>query len=249
MKQKFTLIELLVVIAIIAILASMLLPSLNKAKEKAHSIDCQGRLKQMMVGTFLYNDDYDEWYPYQNVGDWIKGRNCFEAINPYVLGLDEDPIDSDTKSDAAVAFYRCPGETRTESKFMMSYGINTHRNGNNGNCDGILNTTLSGTFADGTAYSGTPCRKTEVEDASGTFVFACYAPNGSWGQYYGMNNTINMRNVDYNNLGSSAMGLLHTNASNWGFGDGHVEWMRWQDSVGTGDKNGPKGIWTKTAGD
>ncbi len=249
MKRKFTLIELLVVIAIIGILASMLLPSLNKAKAKANSIDCQGRLKQLMVGMLLYNDDNNEWYAYQNVGDWIKGTNCFEAINPYVLGLDEDPIDSDTLSDAAKAFYRCPGETRTKSKFMMSYGINTHRNGSNGVRDGILLGNDSGTFPDGTSYSGTPCRKTQVVDPSGTFVFACYAPNGSWGQSYAMNNTINMRNVDYNNLGSSAMGLLHNNASNWGFSDGHVEWMRWQDSVGTGNKGGPKGIWTKTGGD
>jgi prepilin-type N-terminal cleavage/methylation domain-containing protein/prepilin-type processing-associated H-X9-DG protein len=148
-KGGFTLIELLVVIAIIAILASLLLPALSKAKMRGQSIACMAKLKQLQLAWIMYCDDFNGRMP-QNIADdcpnFANGSPTLTSDHlpggiyaQWVLGTADSAPQWTNDFNLtqgtlwpylnSLPVYKCPGDTARDGN--RNYSMNSWLNGVN----------------------------------------------------------------------------------------------------------------------
>jgi prepilin-type N-terminal cleavage/methylation domain-containing protein/prepilin-type processing-associated H-X9-DG protein len=116
----FTLIELLVVVAIISLLAAILFPVFARARENARRATCMSNMKQMGLAFMMYTQDYDETLPLDgNPAHGTTPPDSWDVcIQPY-LGVQ-------VGSNKALSIFRCPSDTsniRTDGNYSRSYAI------------------------------------------------------------------------------------------------------------------------------
>jgi prepilin-type N-terminal cleavage/methylation domain-containing protein len=232
-RRGFTLIELLVVIAIIAILASLLIPAIAKAKAKGQGAICMSNGRQLGLGVLMYATDAQDWFPPNLNGgttdtnlswvagwlDWTSGNTA----NTNKLYLLNAKIGAYTKD---VGIYHCAAD-----KHPVPGNPNTAAGGK----QRVRSISMNG-FIEGGAYGKTATQSTwypAFRNYNRTTDVVDPAPSDLWMMNDEHPDSINdgweIMNVTDRHNWVDLPASYHLNACGFNFTDGHSEIHRWKE--------------------
>ena len=232
-QPAFTLIELLVVIAIIAILASLLLPTLGQARQRGHATFCLNNLRQLGLAMQLYVGDHDDAFPYnmgaQGIRQTVASGEYLNWVNN-VMSWELDPDNTNTflltagglgrYTGGATRIFKCPSD-RVLSTVQKQAGWTERVRSVSMNA--MLGN--AGEFMEGNSNTNNPgyrqfLRLGEVPEPARIFAFVDEHPDSINDGYF--------LNRFYSHEWIDLPGSYHNGGANFTFADGHAEFRRWR---------------------